>query len=566
MESIYSLLDTVEDDIMTIKEKKKNSCVLSFKGKDVRLEYSKNVLQIVPIEDDIDSLALSNIINKFHVVSCIDNIYDTIADTKKLVDNLYDYCVVCGDRLEFQSKKYITCGTEDCNYKYEELLIDNPVIDAIKDDSDIIKFLIESAFDAIKCNRKFDIFEPFPKYFLKSDIDVKRGNLSRLKGNNYDNLKNFTKLNSLISKFNIDKFINQATEIYDDKELMKEIGKDMYILIRFIIMSCKVRIRKDEDLSNNFDKKGTLVYKIIQPTDKEDDFKKLSNGKNELLFHGSASHNWYSILRNGLKNCSNTKLMTAGAAHGSGIYFSGTSSYSYSYGKKGKKNESVIGVFEVADDIKNHHKSGNIYVVKDEKVLIQRYILLVKSSNTCAKIDKLFRVTINKENREAKTRVYGKGLKKLVREYKRIKKSDPDILGFKVVPSKTDVYHWKVYIIGFDKKSPIGKDMVRYGYKHIELEVKFPGSYPFNPPFIRVISPRFKSLTGHVTRAGALCMQILTEPHWVSTCSIESLIITIKSEILGGGGRLDPDRHSEKYSESEAKASFIRVARGHGWL
>jgi len=40
--------------------------------------------------------------------------------------------------------------------------------------------------------------------------------------------------------------------------------------------------------------------------------------------------NWYSIMRNGLRNLSNTHLMTAGAAYGQGIYAS--SHYLTSYG------------------------------------------------------------------------------------------------------------------------------------------------------------------------------------------------------------------------------------------
>lgn len=30
----------------------------------------------------------------------------------------------------------------------------------------------------------------------------------------------------------------------------------------------------------------------------------------------------------------------------------------------------------------------------------------------------------------------------------------------------------------------------------IELEMKFPKDYPMNPPFVRVIRPRFQFLTG----------------------------------------------------------------------
>jgi len=108
--------------------------------------------------------------------------------------------------------------------------------------------------------------------------------------------------------------------------------------------------------------------------------------------------------------------------------------------------------------------------------------------------------------------------------------------------------------------------MMKYGIDEIKMEVTFPPNYPFSPPFVRVISPRFEYQTGHVTSAGALCMQILTEKHWDPACSMDSLIVSIKSEILQGGGRLDVANCKLPYSEKEAKESFIRVARGHGWI
>ena len=42
----------------------------------------------------------------------------------------------------------------------------------------------------------------------------------------------------------------------------------------------------------------------------------------KFAWHGSSSENWHSILRTGLRNLSNTKLMTTGAAYGAGVYLS----------------------------------------------------------------------------------------------------------------------------------------------------------------------------------------------------------------------------------------------------
>ena len=51
----------------------------------------------------------------------------------------------------------------------------------------------------------------------------------------------------------------------------------------------------------------------------------------KFAWHGSSSENWHSILRTGLRNLSNTKLMTTGAAYGAGIYLSTSATMSMGY-------------------------------------------------------------------------------------------------------------------------------------------------------------------------------------------------------------------------------------------
>src|SRR5690606_35890308 len=92
----------------------------------------------------------------------------------------------------------------------------------------------------------------------------------------------------------------------------------------------------------------------------------------------------------------------------------------------------------------------------------------------------------------------------------------------------------------------------------IELELTFPERYPIDPPFIRIVYPRFEYRTGHITSGGSICMELLTKSGWVSTYSIESLIIDIKSQILEGNGRIDTKRF-DKYTLNEAKDSYKRV-------
>jgi hypothetical protein len=61
--------------------------------------------------------------------------------------------------------------------------------------------------------------------------------------------------------------------------------------------------------------------------------------------------------------------VTAGAAHGPGIYLSDDINFSYHYGSSPKFNQTVIGVFEVLGNKADYMKTSQIYVVTDEKVL-----------------------------------------------------------------------------------------------------------------------------------------------------------------------------------------------------
>jgi ubiquitin-conjugating enzyme E2 Q len=576
-----------------VKSNKKNKTVSFIEnGKTYVLKINptktngKEVIQMNPYNDSIDNTHLYNIISKKEYL--VNDIFDLVNDIIEVIGEITNYCIGCYKKMDFQSDTYVTCGQMECNYKYEELKIGNPVTEKIKDDPEITRFIIDSAFDAILSDRKYDIFEPFPTHFLKNKESIKeniastRGKMSKIVGINYDNYKDFDKITGIVNSMNINKFFEFVDICGDDNEIVKEYGDDIYSLIRFIITSCKIDISPDSELLNDNDtivnadgslvKKGigknVKIYKINHPIDKEDEFKKMLGGKSPVyLFHGSRWQNWYSIMRNGLKNCSRTKLMTAGAAYGNGIYLSDNFGFSCSYGQSGSK--SVLGVFELADDINKYKKGPQVFVVDNEKVLIQRYLLIIpsnQSDNVTQEMNKIFNSKIYTQNEAVTRTVLGKGIKKLIREYKQIVKQGHEKLGFRVTTDPKDAYLWKVFITGYNEEDLIGQDMRKFKIKDIELELKFPSNYPFSPPFIRIITPRFKYLTGHITQAGALCMQVLTEKHWSPACSIESLIVTIKSEILEGEGRIDPVNYNIPYSEKEAKESFIRLARAHSWL
>mmetsp|Transcript_86401 Transcript_86401/g.119898 ORF Transcript_86401/g.119898 Transcript_86401/m.119898 type:complete len:240 (+) Transcript_86401:80-799(+) len=144
--------------------------------------------------------------------------------------------------------------------------------------------------------------------------------------------------------------------------------------------------------------------------------------------------------------------------------------------------------------------------------------------------------------------------------------------GFRAEPRGDNLYMWDVYLDQIDEKSLLGKDLEQWSSrckreKAIHMEMIFPPDYPLAPPFLRVLRPRFKFLTGHVTVGGSVCMQLLTNNGWSPANTIESVIVQVRTEILTDErARLDDTGNVDtEYTMSDAKAAFDRMCRKYGW-
>lgn len=136
----------------------------------------------------------------------------------------------------------------------------------------------------------------------------------------------------------------------------------------------------------------------------------------------------------------------------------------------------------------------------------------------------------------------------------------------------TTVYQWIVELHSFDSEIPLAQDLKTAKMQSIVLELRFPPRFPMDPPFVRVIRPRFLEFAhgggGHVTAGGAMCMELLTQSGWLPTASIESVLLQVRMAILSPEPRparllLDPSRM--EYSVSEAVDAYRRVSMAHGW-
>lgn len=82
----------------------------------------------------------------------------------------------------------------------------------------------------------------------------------------------------------------------------------------------------------------------------------------------------------------------------------------------------------------------------------------------------------------------------------------------------SNVYQWIIELHSFEAHLPLAQDMKSRGVKSIVLELRFGQGYPYSPPFVRVIRPRFLPFLqgggGHVTAGGALVSQNVHYAFW----------------------------------------------------
>ncbi len=548
--------------------------------------YSVNIkdAKFVPILKNVDSYALCNHIHSAPSGSDLVDILQRIIDR---IPNIYHYCVTCGVKLQFQSDEYITCGDQECDYRFEEVNIGDIIVERVTDNPNSVVLHLTIAFHAISSNRKYDVFEPFPTKFLAHGNKLKRGVPSALTGYNMQAVKNFDKIDKVCNqwKWDVQKLVDLLRTSKTDQEVYHLVGEDTYHLVRFILTTCKADFTQcntsEMFVHNNNNNKinNTQIYEVRHHFDREREFQKLvkKNGSN-MFFHGSKWANWYSIIRNGLKNCSNTKLQLHGAGQGTGIYF--TELFGLSFGHcDHNKGQSVIGVFEVADDKEKYHKGNQIYVFPNETNVLQRYLIIVPSTmnphswgpttdHTLCSIEKYFIQSHQTIEENMRMTITKKCIKRITREYKRVMNIKSEEVGFhvNVDPDENDITIWQINIWNHESNERLFNEMAAFGIDTIKLEIRYGGNYTFEPPFVRIVSPMFKSLTGHITEGGAVCMELLTMKKWSSVYSMESLLVNIVSEIIAGDGQIDEEKIGHEYSHDHAEKTFVRMAKGHGWI
>ncbi|KAL7624067.1 hypothetical protein AAE478_005624 [Parahypoxylon ruwenzoriense] len=137
-----------------------------------------------------------------------------------------------------------------------------------------------------------------------------------------------------------------------------------------------------------------------------------------------------------------------------------------------------------------------------------------------------------------------------------------------------NMFQWIVELHSFDPSLPLAQDMKHTGLTSIVLEIRFLSTFPYSPPFVRVVRPRFLLFMhgggGHVTAGGAMCMELLTNTGWSPANSLESVLVQVRLALCSTDPRparlISTNRgNMGEYSISEAINAYMRAAATHGW-
>ncbi|KAI1730718.1 ubiquitin-conjugating enzyme domain-containing protein [Ditylenchus destructor] len=133
----------------------------------------------------------------------------------------------------------------------------------------------------------------------------------------------------------------------------------------------------------------------------------------------------------------------------------------------------------------------------------------------------------------------------------------------------SNLYEWNVKLKKVDPDSQLSADMRQleksHSQDHLLFHFLFKDTFPFEPPFVRLVSPTVTN--GFVLGGGALCMELLTKQGWTSAYSIESLIMQIAATLVKGKARISFETKGT-YSLAKAQQSFKSLVHIHsksGW-
>ncbi|XP_045184109.2 protein mono-ADP-ribosyltransferase PARP6-like [Mercenaria mercenaria] len=245
---------------------------------------------------------------------------------RQRIPTMNEYCVICDEPHVFQNGamlKPTVCSRELCVFAFQTLGVMADAAEDIATGAEVVDLLINMTRAASRSNRKSIIFDPFPTVVDPKDPC---NLLLTPKSPDYD-----------LAETVLDA-IPPMTEMLCSTSLKQKLDANnpsVYPLIQWIITSNRSHIVKlPPEKQLNFMDTPHQFLLLSSPPSKEAAFQEAKKKHGSTFaFHGSSIENWHSIIRQGLKNASGTKLQMNGAAYGKGIYLSTRVSTSLMYSR-----------------------------------------------------------------------------------------------------------------------------------------------------------------------------------------------------------------------------------------
>ncbi|XP_022159898.1 ubiquitin-conjugating enzyme E2 Q2 isoform X2 [Myzus persicae] len=165
---------------------------------------------------------------------------------------------------------------------------------------------------------------------------------------------------------------------------------------------------------------------------------------------------------------------------------------------------------------------------------------------------------------------------RLMKELRDIYRSDSFKKGMYSVELVCDsIYEWNIKLMTVDPDSSLYHDLQKLkekeGKDFVLLNITFKETYPFEPPFVRVVHPIIQG--GYVLVGGAICMELLTKQGWSSAYTVEAVIMQIAATLVKGKARIQfgvPKAMNQgQYSLARAQQSFkslVQIHEKNGWF
>jgi len=198
---------------------------------------------------------------------CQNQIVNLVNYIKHHLERCTSYCICCGKKLADEAFRISPCTAEFCLFKFEEIF-GVKLCSELQNNFDLIELDLSIANKAIFSNRAYDIFEPFPSFFLLEKENRLRSVFAKDKiVEVHKENKNINLMRDILSQFpeleTLRKFQNED----DLKKFLPTFYKDSeeslmaYKLITYIIATNRLSLLK---LESETDKINGIAPAIIQ--------------------------------------------------------------------------------------------------------------------------------------------------------------------------------------------------------------------------------------------------------------------------------------------------------------